>query len=553
MDNLVFEESITTETDTSEFTEKKWVYVNDNNSQNYSSQVVIDSTPLSNAGGYVNWSEGYILMPLVVEATSKDGAGADVAWGTQAQADALVSLKSGYWNMVNSMSVEFNNQTIVQQTPFLNVFRSFKAHTAFAESDVLNHGAELGYALDSADSWGYTSAADEGAPISTLFNNRNLPPTASTTIANDGGKHNQGLEQRLRNVALQPVAGSSLGKENIITAARQKELYQSRVVVNGTANVVWEIYAKLRLKDLTEYFEKCPLLKGSTMRFLINTNQAEASITRGATGSITATSVSVLGGNTMPMMLSSQLAQTAQVAGGAVASDITQATITRISVDIYKGRQSGHTTALSSVRLYAPLYRFNPLAEQRYLSLAPTKRVEYNDVFQYQFDNISGGATFNFLVSNGIADIQSVLVVPFVSPSANGNLNSLLSPYSSSGATPDPIPLQQFNILLSGVNLFLENEDYDFQAFAHQLKSSNQLNGGLTTGLGSGLIGKREFEGLYRYYYGNASRSLPSEEGISRSVQIVGKNASEVSVSLMVFVEFKREMTIDIQTGARVA
>ena len=51
MDNLVFEESITTETDQSEFTEKKWVYVNDNNSQNYSSQVVIDSTPLSNAGG----------------------------------------------------------------------------------------------------------------------------------------------------------------------------------------------------------------------------------------------------------------------------------------------------------------------------------------------------------------------------------------------------------------------------------------------------------------------------------------------------------------------
>lgn len=553
MDNLVFEESITTETDTSEFTEKKWVYVNDNNSQNYSSQVVIDSTPLSNAGGYVNWSEGYILMPLVVEATSKDAGGVDVAWGNQAQADALVSLKSGYWNMVNSMSVEFNNQTIVQQTPFLNVFRSFKAHTAFAESDVLNHGAELGYAFDSADSWGYTSAADEGAPISTLFNNRNLPPTASTTIANDGGKHNQGLEQRLRNVALQPVAGSSLGKENIITATRQKELYQSRVVVNGTSNVVWEIYAKLRLKDLTEYFEKCPLLKGSTMRFLINTNQAEASITRGATGSITATSVSVLGGNTMPMMLSSQSAPTAQVAGGAVGTDVAQATITRISVDIYKGRQSGHTTALSSVRLYAPLYRFNPLAEQRYLSLAPTKRVEYNDVFQYQFDNIAGGATFNFLVSNGIADIQSVLVVPFISPSANGNLNSLLSPYSSSGATPDPIPLQQFNILLSGVNLFIENEDYDFQAFAHQLKSSNQLNGGLTTGLGSGLIGKREFEGLYRYYYGNASRSLPSEEGVSKSVQIVGKNASEVSVSLMVFVEFKREMTIDIQTGARVA
>ena len=111
MDNLVFEESITTETDQSEFTEKKWVYVNDNNSQNYSSQVVIDSTPLSNAGGYVNWSEGYILMPLVVEATATAGLEGD-------DVPNMMGFKNGYWNMINSMSVEFNNQTIVQQTPF---------------------------------------------------------------------------------------------------------------------------------------------------------------------------------------------------------------------------------------------------------------------------------------------------------------------------------------------------------------------------------------------------------------------------------------------------
>jgi len=217
-----------------------------------------------------------------------------------------------------------------------------------------------------------------------------------------------------------------------------------------------------------------------------------------------------------------------------------------------KSRQSGHQTSLTSCRLYAPLYKFNPLAEQRYLSLAPTKRVEYEDVFQYQFSGVNAGDTFNFLVSNGIADIQSVLVVPFLSASANNNMNPFLSPYGTAGATPDPIPLQQFNILLSGVNLFLENEEYDFQAFSHQLASSNQLNGGLTTGLGSGLIGKFEFENLYRYYYGNASRSLPSEEGVSRSVQIVGRNASAQQISLMVFVSFKRSMVVDIQTGARI-
>jgi hypothetical protein len=82
--------------------------------------------------------------------------------------------------------------------------------------------------------------------------------------------------------------------------------------------------------------------------------------------------------------------------------------------------------------------------------------------------------------------------------------------------------------------------------------SSNQLNGNLTTGLTSGLISEKMFSGGYRWYYGNCARILPSEEGVSRSVQIIGQNKSAVDCDLMVFVEFKKSMTIDISTGARI-
>ena len=199
------------------------------------------------------------------------------------------------------------------------------------------------------------------------------------------------------------------------------------------------------------------------------------------------------------------------------------------------------------------MYKFNPIAEQRYLSLAPTKKVVYNDLFQYQFNDIGGNSTnFNILVSNGINNVQSVLVVPFISASANGGLLPYQSPFSTSGATPDPLPLYNFNVLVSGVNLFLNNEYYDYEQFNQELKSSNQLNGSLTTGLASGLISEEDFNRGYRYYYGNASRMLPSEEGVSRSIQIIGQNYSGVNISLMVFVEFQRSMTIDIATGARI-
>ena len=82
--------------------------------------------------------------------------------------------------------------------------------------------------------------------------------------------------------------------------------------------------------------------------------------------------------------------------------------------------------------------------------------------------------------------------------------------------------------------------------------SSNQLNGNLTTGLTSGLISEDMFSRGYRYYYGNCSRILPAEANVSRSVQLIGKNASLIPCNLLVFVEFEREMTIDIATGARI-
>lgn len=541
MDNLVFEESVNTEVEQSEFIEKKWIYVNDNNSQNYSSQVVIDSTPLSNAGGYVNWSEGYILLPLVAHLTSANTADAN----TQAGVANSWALKNGYWNMINSMSIEFNNQTIVQQTPFLNVFRSFKCLTSFSQDDLVNHGDELGFQPDSAESWTFDNSL--GVTNNNLYGGEE---DANSTW--DTNAFNSGLVRRAKHLSV--FSGSGKGKELVISDAKRSELYQSHFKSfnatsgdnnTGTLDAVWEVYAKLRLKDLAEYFEKCPMLKGSTMRFLINTNQVVTDFVVGANGAITTQPTSsVLGGNTNPLHLGFGTAVNKKKpleAGGY-----------KFSLDIVKSRQSNIQSGLTSARLYAPVYRFNPMAEQRYLSLSPTKKIEYNDVFQYQFNDIGAGSPFNFLVSNGIANIQSVLVVPFLSASENGNLRGVLSPFSSAGATPDPIPLSNFNILISGVNLFLNNADYDFEAFTHQLQSANQLNGNLTTGLTSGLIGRKEFSHLYRYYYGNCSRSLPSEEGVSKSVQIIGKNSSEKNIDLMVFVEFKRCMTIDISTGARI-
>jgi len=74
----------------------------------------------------------------------------------------------------------------------------------------------------------------------------------------------------------------------------------------------------------------------------------------------------------------------------------------------------------------------------------------------------------------------------------------------------------------------------------------------MTTSLASGLIGFAEFEGLYRYYYGNAGRSIPSEDGVAKAVQVSGVNNSPQTIEFMVFIEFERQVVVDVRTGARV-
>jgi hypothetical protein len=358
----------------------------------------------------------------------------------------------------------------------------------------------------------------------------------------------------------------------------------------GSRAIVFD--AVVRLKDIADFFQKVPLLKGSTMRLYINTNQTYftcgvvspqitgARPTTGSTLGQTATGVLALtsspiilgGGNTNPIMVASMdIGQGASNLAPILSGLPATPTSVKFSLSICKTQFSQMTNQLSapvtSVRLYCPAYTMSPLSEQRYLSLASTKKVVYNDIFYYSFPNIGATSTFNFLVSNGLPNIRSVLCVPTLPKASQGTAStyatttalagvtssSLLSPFSTTGGTPDPIAIGNFQIQISGKNLFLSNLLYDYENFVEQFVQSNSLNGALTTSLASGLIGFEEWTTLYRYYYGNASRSIPSEDGVAKAVQISGQNLSGVVIDMIVFVEFQREITIDVRTGARVA
>lgn len=631
MDSIVFEESVNTEISSSEFVDKQWLYVNDNNNGSYSSQLVFDTTPLSNSGMYVNWSEAFILMPLVLQIES-----AVAVLDAANNFDYLGALKSGYWNMLHSLTCEFNNGSIIQQVPFLNVFCSFKNLTSWSKDDLTNWSSVTGFSPDSALSWCYSNATPLAAGLvvqtggTGLANNRDaayvsisaiavstftgtpvagvLPDpftpagtvatsvraynqlTAATLASNDVRAFwNKGLFERQLDLSYDPtlsaagVGAFSSNKGALMAADGATSVFRS--FVNKAANTRWYcIDAIIRLKDVTDFFDKCPMLKGATMRIYINTNQVYYTLglvggryaaltgSQSEYGAMALTSAPVMlgGGGTNPTIFPSvDLGQGSNLLVP-LASDAGAANTAAVSVGLSIVRTQfsqlvSRSSPITSCRIYAPVYHMNPIAEQRYLSLTPTKKVVYNDIYQFSFPNQSGaGANFNILVTNGIPNIRSVLVVPLLPKASNGvsagsvianaqTSSSLLSPFCSTPASPDPISIENFQIQISGKNIFNNQLQYDFESFTEQLVCSNQLNGSLTTSLASGLISKRDFQSLYRYYYANCSRGLPSEEGVSKSVQILGQIRAPVNVDLMVFVQFQKEIVIDIRTGSRVA
>jgi hypothetical protein len=209
-----------------------------------------------------------------------------------------------------------------------------------------------------------------------------------------------------------------------------------------------------------------------------------------------------------------------------------------------------------SIQLIVPAYTFNPVFETAYLS-SPIKKIVYTDIYQYQIVNqITAGGVFNNLITNGIANIKSVLVLPFFQTADNGpsTLQPYQSPYEPTGAGPtSPLCLLgNFNIQVSGQNAIYNTQKFSYEQFNNQLYGEHAVNGGMTDGLTSGLIGLIDFETCYNYYYVNVGRMLPVEQSVPKSVNIIGQNLSGKAINLFIFIEYGVEVSVDILSGARV-
>ncbi len=592
-DTLVLDMAAKTTDSTECFTRKDWLSILDNQNQSYTgNQCVCDTSQFANSNKWINYREGYFTMPLLLTLTGAVGTEFTPNLAEQS-CDWKFGLKNWYGSIIHSFALEYNGTMICQQVPFSGMWNTFKLMTSLSLDDVKTQGSLIGFYPDTAGPVGFSNAVTSFNGQGT--NNNVVTPliggtlllTGTSSLGQDPANMgvNVGLYNRIQawNFDLDGLANNdavplTYATSGLASATGFNAVWQSYIFNKTPSNAglttagVWQanILAIVYLKHLHSFFESVPLLKGAYLKMTLNLNQSSVNFTMAnpATGLITTnTAVTSPLGGVSPLMICGNFNNEEDgtipsgnyiysVSVGNRCLNAAQSVLEGVSIAPIGG---------GSVTLNVPAYTFNPVYEQSYIS-TPIKKIVYTDIYQYQTTNqITGqaaGGVFNILVSNGIANIKSVLVLPFFSQgsstaaSTNGNMGLLpfQSPYDPAGAGPTSplIQLTQFNVQISGQNAIYNTQKYTYEQFANQFKGVNAVNGGQTDGLASGLIGYKDWIQEYCYYYVNCGRMLPAEEAVPKSVYVVGINMSPKPIDLYIFVEYGVEISVDLTSGARV-
>jgi hypothetical protein len=552
-DSLVYQMASASEGSPSIFVKKDWLNILDNQNGNYrGNQSVIDTSQLANSNKYMNYREAYLAVPMILTATG-------VALAPQTTATSMdysFGLKNWFGSVIHSFTLDVGGTTVIQQTPFIGLWNSFKLMTSLSWNDVITQGASIGFYPDSALSVFNAGAAATTDGVGTCNNKNALAFPVVTGYWNTFDSGNAGFLKRQQYINYDPDGLTEVSRSaysTYLSAAACNSLYKSYVLTKSANVFQIAIMAIIELKHLHSFFQNVPLLKGVFMKATLNLNQPQiqATLAGGPPGTITLNSNNNPLGGVNPLMIASATASNGNAATPAGAMFVSLAVGNSATWSSHVGTLS--TGFTPSINLYVPAYTMNPVFEQAYLS-NPIKRIVYTDVYQYLVQNVGASSTFNNLITNGIAGIKSVLVLPYFTSAANDGVSPIQSPYDPAGAGPtSPLCLlNNFNVVVSGQNMIYNTQRYSYEQFMNQLAGCNAVNAGLTDGLTSSLISQLDFEMEYCYHYVNCSRMLPVEEPVPKSVSIIGQNQSAKAIDLFVFVEYGVEIAIDCLTGSRV-
>lgn len=559
-DQMVYSLSTSSDTTDRPFIKKETVYVMDSNNGVYTNSILIETSSISNSGKWWAMRDSVITIPYVVVAKAAN----DIA---DLVTSSFLTLKNGYHNLISSIQVEYNGTILHQQIPYSNIYWSYKMISSFSTDDVEKFGSLLHFYPDDYRSVGFSVAAnyDGQGTLTNGFAN----PIARGSVANAAPEpyyrrsQNVGFLRRIYNCVQFGVADtfSALLSDASSISVSANRFYNNGVAADGRV-FIWEFLATIRLCDISDFFDKAPMLKGAFIKLTLNFNSGQSVVTLSNAGpsTQTLTTYNQLAGTSNSIQLSSTNQGEGAYAGFSVANNVITQTKYNTVLTIVSGVASvsafGSTfrhSAFTSCRLYADLYTLRPEYEAQYLQLNPTQTIVYRDLYQYTIPNVASGASFNALLTNGIARMKELVVCGFFSAGANNassvGQSALQLCWGSEPSSPSPLTaITNYQVTVAGLNLYPSQQLYDFETFINEIQY-NGINGGKTTGLCSGQIHRDAWRNLYRYYVSDLSRGNPSDDNVPKSIQITGKNVCAKIIDYYCFIAYERTLAVNTLTG----
>ena len=243
------------------FNKREWLYINDTTTQYEQGTSIIETTSLSNNSKFLDYNAAYLSVPILITLTNNSAttAGLSAPSGELPYTQSL-GFKQSFLSMINSITVDLNGQSMVQQNQLIDIYNNFRLLTSESWTSQ-NRWSTIGFYPDLVSDAGYATANNKYAPANTSANNTDA---------------NQGLSQRISYINLDMNEFSLDGVDtslvsSLIPEEQIKQLYLSYIsnktdgvdTVGATKSplVQYSVKATIMLKDIHPLFEVMPISK----------------------------------------------------------------------------------------------------------------------------------------------------------------------------------------------------------------------------------------------------------------------------------------------------
>jgi len=562
-DRAIYNDNIENEVPTKPFINKEKQIIYDLNQGVYSgSQIQFSTASLqSGSGKWIDFQNSYIEIPFTYAMKSS------VDYPTNRANQYMMGLKNGSIQLVDSIVLQYNGTQIAQQSAFTNIQRTFRILNEFTLEDFKTWGPSTFVSTDNTLSSRYSAGASAGGDG--VSNNTISTPTGQTPAILQANtlETNYGFEERIKFVQNASAAVNGFSAMTPSDLAYKGQSYYttspSPATPGAAANVyVWQCLLTLRLKDLHDFFNHIPLIKGGRIDLIINFNSANGTITTGA-NSLVNTSYSQTAGRSNPVMMAS-----AAAAGSGLPaqpnSDVAAGVITWgcgingvSGVPLLAGLQSPF---FQNCRWYVDIYEMNSEYESQLIAANPTKTIYYNDFYTYtSITNVSGST--QSVLSAGVKNPKYLIMVP-VYNSVQYTTAGLVAPqqniFDSFPGTLGGAPntgITNLQVFVGGKNLFPLISQYSWQNYLDEVSTLYGVNGGKSI-MTSGMLSYRQWVNN-PIYVADLGRRLPADDASSKSISVSftvsGKSpqnaATAAALDFICFVVYGRSATFNMLNG----